>query len=190
MHRFCDAGKFRPNGHNERARFLDDAPGPPIDVRTAVAHRRLRVESVAHRLDALLPDVIVENEIAEMRMPFEAHAEQVLGFPLVPIRRMNPLDNAGENILRQGGAHQHVHPAGFAFTVKRVTQLPLARTFLDNQTREAEIPLLDNPTAHLGEHRAGARHFAVEVGASKPHCACPGQRRSICSCNSVRFIGV
>ena len=102
MHRFRHAGKLRADGHDERARLLDDAPGPPVGVRTAIAHRRLRVESVAHRLDALLPGIVVEHEIAQVRMPLEAHAEHILGFPLVPIRRVNPLDHAGENLLRRG----------------------------------------------------------------------------------------
>ena len=135
MDRFRDAGELRADGHDERARFLDDAPRPPVGVRTAVAHRRLRVESVAHRLDPFLPDVVVEHEIAQMGVPFEAHAEQILRFPLVPVRRVNPFDDAGEDLLRERRAHQHVHPAGLAFAVERIAQLPLARALLDDQTR-------------------------------------------------------
>ena len=96
MHRFGHAGEFRADGHDERARLLHDAPRPPVGVRTAMAHRRLRVEAVAHRLDVFLPGIVVENEITEVRMAFKTHAEQILRFALVPVRRVNPLDDARE----------------------------------------------------------------------------------------------
>ena len=160
VHRFRHPREFGADGHDECARLLNDAPGPPVGVREAMAHRRLRVKSAAHRFDAFLPGVVVEHEIAQMRMTFEAHAEQILRLPLVPVRRVNPLDNAGEYLLREGRAHQHVHPAGSAFAVKHIAQLPLGCAFLDDQTGETEIPFLDNLTAHLGEHRASAAHFA------------------------------
>ena len=160
MHRFRDAGELRPYGHNERAGLLDDAPGSPVDVRTAVVHRGLRIEPVPHRLDPFLPDVVVKYEISKMGVPLEAHAEHVLCFPLVPVCSMNPLDHARENLVGEGGAHQYVHPAACAFAVECVPQLPCACALLDDQAGEAAMPLLDHPMAHLGKHRARTRHFA------------------------------
>jgi hypothetical protein len=159
MHRFRHAGEFRTDGHDERTRLLDDAPRPPVGVRKAMAHRRLRVDAAPHRLDIFLPGVVVEHKIAEVRMTFEVHAEQILRFPLVPVRRVNPLDDAREDVLRERCAHHHVHPARVAFTVERVAQLPLARAFLDNQAGKAETPILENTTAQIGKHSAGAGHL-------------------------------
>jgi hypothetical protein len=128
-----------------------------------MVHRRLRVEPTAHGFDIFLPEVVVEHEIAKTRMTFKVHAEQIFGLALVPVCRVNPFDDAGERVFRERRAHQHVNPAGFAFAVKRVAQLPLARAFLDDQAGETEIPLLENTTVHIGEHATGARHFVPGV---------------------------
>ena len=90
-----------PDRHDERARLLNDAPRPPVGVRKAIAHRRLRIEAAAHRLDTFLPGVVVEHEIAQTRMALEAQAEQILRFAFVPVRRVNPLDDAREDASRR-----------------------------------------------------------------------------------------
>ena len=56
----------------------------------------------AHRLDAFLPGVVVQNEVAESRMTFKDKTKQVLGLPLMPVRRMHKLDNAGKNLFLSG----------------------------------------------------------------------------------------
>ena len=99
MHRLRHAGVFRANGHDERARFLNDAPRPPVGVRFAMAHGRLRIEMAAHRLDVFLPGIVVQDEIAEARMTFKVQAKQILGFALVPVRRVNEFDDARKSFL-------------------------------------------------------------------------------------------
>ena len=153
------AGIFRPNRHYERARFLDDAPWPPVGFRFAVAHSRLQIEMTAHRLDVFLPGVVVQDEIAESRMTFEGETKQVLGLPLMPVGRMHKFNNAGKNRLIQRGVHEHMNPAGFAVTVKAVTQLPLACAFLDHQARETKFPSEEKSAAQFPKRGPVARHF-------------------------------
>ena len=164
VHGFRRAGELRADGHDESARLLNDAPRPPIRVRKAVMQCRLRVKSVPHRFHGFLPGVVVEHEIAQVWMPLETHAEQVLRFPLVPVRGVNPLDHTGEDVVGKGRGYQHTQPAHVAFAVKRIAQMPIARTLLDDQTRKTEPFLLDDFTAHIDQHRAGAGHFGRRSG--------------------------
>ena len=101
----------------------------------------------AHRLDAFLPGIIVQDKIAQARMALEFHAEQILGFALMPVGGVNEFDDAGKSPLRQRRVHQHVNPAGLALAVKTVAQLPFVRSFLDNQAGKTEIPFQEKPTA-------------------------------------------
>src|SRR5579885_262892 len=82
----------------------------------------------------------------------------------MPIRRVNEFDNAWERLFGERRSNQHVNPAGIAFTVENVAQLPLAGAFLDNQAGEAEIPFQEKSAAKLWQHRAGAGHFAQRTG--------------------------
>ena len=102
MNRLGHAGIFRADGHHECARLLNDAMRPPVGIRLAMTHRRLRIEMMAHRLDVFLPGVVVQNEIAEARMAFKIQAEQILGFALVPVRRVNEFDDAGKGFSASG----------------------------------------------------------------------------------------
>ena len=153
--------------------------------RQSASGRRLRIaacgiKSAAHRLDAFLPSVVVEHEIAQMRMTFEAHAVQILRFPLVPVRRVNPFDDAGKDILSKGRVRQHVHPAACACAVKRVAQLPLVSP--SSTIRPAKLKSHSSTIRrHISASTARVQLTSlVDVEVSKPYCACPSQRRSIC----------
>ena len=56
--------------------------------------------------------------------------------------------------------HEHMNPAGFAVTVKAVTQLPLACAFLDHQARETKIPFEKKSAAQFRKRGPVAGHFA------------------------------
>ena len=114
MNRLGHAGVFRADGHHECARLLHDAMRMPVGVRLAMKHRRLGIEVMAHRLDVFLPGVVVQNEIAEARMAFKIQAEQILGFALVPVRRVNKFDDARKSFFGERRGGQHMNPAGFA----------------------------------------------------------------------------
>ena len=109
--------------------------GRQLTFGSTVQHRLFRLEMTAHRLDTFLPGVVVQNEIAESRMTFEAETKQVLGLPFVPVRRMHKFDNAGKNLLIQRGVHEHMNPPGFAVSVKTIAQLPFVGGFLDHQAQ-------------------------------------------------------
>ena len=47
---------------------MHDAERSPVGIGRAMEQRFARVERVAHRLDAFLPGVVVEHEIAQSRM--------------------------------------------------------------------------------------------------------------------------
>ena len=160
MNGFGHPGKFRTDGHDERARFLNHAMGPPIRVGFSMLHRGLRVEMAAHWLDAFLPGIVVQDKIAEARMAFKNQTEQILGLAFVPVRRMNKFDDARESFFGQRRGGEHVNPAGFAFTVKTVAQLPFARSLLDDQARKTEIPFQKKPSAKFRQRGAAALDFA------------------------------
>ena len=129
-----------------------------------MAHGRLRIEMAAHRLDAFLPGVVVQDEIAEAWMSLKMQAEQILGFAFVPVCCVNKLDDARKGFFGERRSDQHMHPTGVAFAVKGVTQLPFACAFLDNQAGETEIPFKKKPSAKLRQHGVGAGHFARRTG--------------------------
>ncbi len=164
--------------------------------RQSASGRRLRIAACAsnpRRIGSTpsCQSVIVEHEIAEMRMTLEAHAEQILRFALVPVRRVNPLDDAREYLLRKRRAHQHVHPPGSA--LRRKTRSATATRLAPSSTiRPAKLKLHSSTTRRHTSTSTVRVHVTslVKVEASKPYCACPGQRPSICSFSSVRFIGV
>ena len=114
----------------------------------------------AHWLDVFLPGVVVQNKITEARMPFKNQAEQILGLALVPVRRVNKFDDARESLFGERRGGEDVNPAGFAFTVKTVAQLPFARAFLDDQARKTEIPFEKKPSAKFRQRGAAAFDFA------------------------------
>ena len=78
-------------------------------------------------------------------MPLEFKAKKVLGFALMPVRRVNEFDDAGESPLGERSFRHHMNPAGLALAIKTVAQLPLLRVFLDNQARKTEIPFQEEP---------------------------------------------
>ena len=50
---------------------MHDAERPPIGIGRAMEQCLTRIERVSHRFDALLPGIIVQNEITEARMTFK-----------------------------------------------------------------------------------------------------------------------
>ncbi len=162
------AGVFRAYGHHKRAWFLDDAPRPPVGVRLAMVHRCLRIEMPAHRLDVLLPDIVMQHKITEERMPLEDQTIQVFSLTLVPVGRVDEFHDAGEGPLGQRCAHEHLHPAGLASVVKAMAQLPLVGALFDNQARKAKIPFKEKPAAELGQRPEGASHLARRTGGLEP----------------------
>ena len=111
MNGFGHAGKFRADGHHERARLLNNAMRTPVRVRLAMEHRRLWIEVAAHRLDVFLPRVVVQNEIAQTWMTFKVQAEQILGFALVPVRSVNKFDDTRKSLFGKRRIDQHMNPA-------------------------------------------------------------------------------
>ena len=80
-------------------------------------YRLSRIEALAHRIDALLPGVIVKDEIAETRMSFEDQPEQVLDFAFVPVSGMHLSAYTRYPIFGTGQMSKHVHPTGFASAI-------------------------------------------------------------------------
>ena len=160
VNRLRHTGINRANRHDERARLLDDSPWPPLGVGLSVPHGGAGVEAMAHRLDVLLPGIVVQHKVAEARMPFKDQAEEILGLALVPVRRVDELHDAREGFPGQRCAREDMHPAGLTLAVKAVAQLPVGRAFLDDQPREAESPVQEQPAAQLGKGGLGAVDFA------------------------------
>ena len=116
--------------------LLDNLAGLPIQIGLTMQHRLSRIKAFAHWIYALLPGVIVEDEIAETRMSFEDQPEQVLCLAFVPVGGVNLFADAGYPIFRTGQMSKHVHPTSFAFAIEHVSQVP-SRSLFDDKTAEA-----------------------------------------------------
>ena len=81
-----------------------------------------------------------------------------------------------------------MNPAGFAVTVKAVTQLPLVCAFLDHQTRKTKFPSRKSRPHNSGSAARSQVTSQVKPVAAKWHPLRQANVASICSFNSVRFM--
>ena len=114
----------------------DNWRGFQFKIGLAMQHRLSRIKAFAHWIYALLPGVIVEDEIAEARVTFEDEPEQILCLAFVPVGGVNLFADANNTIFRTGQMSKHVHPTSFAFAIEHASQVP-SRSLFDDKTAEA-----------------------------------------------------
>ena len=121
----------RSNRHRKGPRVLNHQHGTPVFLGALFEMHLSGVERFSHWNEPFLPDLIVENEVAEPGMFLELEAKQVFRFALVPIGGIDWHADAGHGPGIQGQTQNAVNPAG-ARIQENVAEVPLV-ALLDNQ---------------------------------------------------------